>query len=87
MYIKTVVINKIYKLYVVVKSMAYIVKQKINGKDYFYLRKSVRKGKKVTSQHVAYLGSNKEEAEKKYAEIIKNLDKKDIKMETRTKKN
>lgn len=61
--------------------MAYIVKQKINGKDYFYLRKSVRKGKKVTSQHVAYLGSNREEAEKKYAEIIKNLNQKDTLME------
>lgn len=66
--------------------MAYIVKQKINGKDYFYLRKSVRKGKKVTSQHVAYLGSNKEEAEKKYVEIIKNLNlnKKENKMEAET---
>ncbi len=61
----------------------YIVKQNINGKDYFYLRKSVRKGSKVTSQHVAYLGSNKEEADKKYAEITKNMDsnKKEIKME------
>jgi glycyl-tRNA synthetase len=58
--------------------MAYIVKQKINGKDYFYLRKSVREGKKVTSKHVAYLGSNKEEAEKKYAEIIKQLEEKNI---------
>jgi len=60
--------------------MAYIVKQKINGKDYFYMRKSVREGKKVTSKHIAYLGSSREEAEKKYAEIIKNLDKKDIPM-------
>jgi len=58
--------------------MAYIVKQKINGKDYFYMRKSVREGKKVTSKHIAYLGSDKNEAEKKYAEIIKNLDKKNI---------
>ncbi|MGY4884635.1 MAG: glycine--tRNA ligase [Nanobdellota archaeon] len=65
--------------------MAYIVKQKINGKDYFYLRKSVRKGKKVTSQHVAYLGSNKEEAEKKYAEIIKNLNPKDTPMQDNQK--
>lgn len=45
--------------------MAYIVKQKINGKDYFYMRKSVREGKKVMSKHVAYLGSDKKEAEKK----------------------
>lgn len=61
----------------------YIAKQKINGKEYFYLRKSVREGKKVISKHVAYLGSSKEEADKKYAEIIKNIDsnKKEIKME------
>jgi glycyl-tRNA synthetase len=58
--------------------MAYIVKQKINGKDYFYMRKSVREGKKVISKHVAYLGSNREEAEKKYAEIIKNTDKRNV---------
>jgi len=56
--------------------MTYIVKQKINGKDYFYMRKSVREGKKVTSKHVAYLGSDKKEAEKKYTEIIKNLSRK-----------
>ena len=67
--------------------MAYIVKQKINGKDYFYLRKSVRKGKKVTSQHIAYLGSNKEEAEKKFAEITKNLDKKGNLIETEKENN
>jgi len=60
--------------------MAYIVKQKINGKDYFYMRKSVREGKKVTSKHIAYLGSDRNEAEKKYAEIIKNLDRKNIPM-------
>ena len=66
--------------------MAYVVKQKINGKEYFYLRKSVRKGNKVTSQHVAYLGSNKEEADKKYAEIIKNMDSnnQEIKMEDKS---
>jgi glycyl-tRNA synthetase len=45
------------------------------------MRKSVRKGKKVTSKHIAYLGSDKNEAEKKYAEIIKNLNKKNILMD------
>ena len=66
--------------------MVYVVKQKINGKEYFYLRKSVRKGNKVTSQHIAYLGSNKEEADKKYAEIIKNMDSnnQEIKMEDKS---
>ncbi|MCX6750094.1 MAG: glycine--tRNA ligase [Candidatus Pacearchaeota archaeon] len=76
--------------------MVYIVKQKINGKDYFYLRKSVREGKKVTSKHVAYLGSNREEAEKKYAEykseeILKNsqqsLSSKEIKPRETEEKN
>ena len=43
----------------------YIIKQKISGKDYYYLRKAVRKGKKVKSLCIAYLGKNKEEAEKK----------------------
>jgi glycyl-tRNA synthetase len=62
--------------------MVCIIKQKINGKDYYYLRKSVREGKKVVSKHVAYLGTNKKEAELKAKEIIKNLNKKDSKMES-----
>jgi len=53
--------------------MVYLVKQKINGKDYFYARKSVREGKKVMSKHIAYLGTERNEAEKKFAEIIKNF--------------
>ena len=55
--------------------MAYIVKQKVKGIDYYYLRKSVREGKKVMSKNIAYLGKDKKEAEKKAKEIIKNLDK------------
>jgi hypothetical protein len=47
----------------------FIVKQKINGKDYYYLRKSVREGKKVISKTIAYLGKDKKEAEKKKKEI------------------
>ena len=53
--------------------MAYIVKQKVNGKDYYYLRKSVREQGKVKSKSIAYLGKTKEEAEKKKLEILKNL--------------
>jgi glycyl-tRNA synthetase len=53
----------------------YIVKQKINGKDYFYLRKSVREGDKVTSKHIAYLGKTKEEADKKAGEIKNKMEK------------
>src|SRR3989344_2744127 len=45
--------------------MAYIVKQKIKGKDYYYLRESRREGKKVKSISVAYLGKTRKEAEEK----------------------
>ncbi len=61
--------------------MVCIIKQNINGKDYYYLRKSVRNGKKVVSKHIAYLGANKKEAEMKAREIIKKLEKKDSLME------
>ncbi len=53
--------------------MAFIVKSKVYGKDYYYLRKSVREGKKVKSICLGYLGKTKNEAEKKAKEIMKNL--------------
>ncbi len=53
--------------------MVYIVKQKVNGKDYFYLRKSVREDGKVKSKSIAYLGKTLKEAETKKLEILKNL--------------
>jgi glycyl-tRNA synthetase len=52
----------------------YVVKQKVKGHDYYYLRKAIREGSKVTSKNVAYLGKDKKEAEKKAKEIIKNLE-------------
>ena len=55
--------------------MAFIVKQKIKGKDYYYLRRSFRKDGKVISKHIAYLGKTREEAEKRAKEIIKNMEK------------
>ena len=61
----------------------YIVKQKVKGHDYYYLRKSVRDGGKVLSKNVAYLGKDKKEAEKKATEIIKNLEKKNVSMENK----
>ncbi len=48
----------------------YIVKKKIKGKEYYYARESKRKGKKVISRTVAYLGKSKEEAEKKFKELV-----------------
>jgi len=69
--------------------MVYIVRQKINGKDYYYLRKSKREGKKVKSVFIGYLGKNKSEAEKKAKEIMKNLktkEKEEINMEEKIEK-
>jgi glycyl-tRNA synthetase len=51
----------------------FIVKNKIHGKDYYYLRKSVREGTKVKSKCVAYLGADRDEAEKKAKEITDKL--------------
>lgn len=47
----------------------YIAKQNINGKDYFYIRKSVRTGDKVKSENVAYGGKTREDAEKKLQDL------------------
>ncbi len=55
--------------------MAFIVKQKVHGKDYYYLRKSVREGKKVISKCLGYLGKDKKQAEKKARQIIEKMKK------------
>jgi len=49
--------------------MAFIVKKKISGKEYYYLQKSIREGKMVKSKVVAYLGKDLEEAKRKAEEI------------------
>ena len=49
--------------------MAFIVKKKISGKEYYYLQKSIREGDKVKSKVVAYLGKDLQEAEKKAEQI------------------
>ena len=54
--------------------MAYIAKQKVKGKDYYYLRKSVREGERVISKSLAYLGKTREEAEVKAKELIKKME-------------
>jgi len=61
--------------------MAYIAKQKVKGKDYYYLRKSVREGDRVISKSLAYLGKSREEAELKAKEIIKKMENKKDKVE------
>ena len=52
----------------------YIAKQKVKGKDYYYLRKSVREGKKVISKNVAYLGKDKKDAQIKAEKIINKIE-------------
>ncbi|MBI4116746.1 glycine--tRNA ligase [Candidatus Pacearchaeota archaeon] len=51
--------------------MAFIVKKKIRGKDYYYLNENKRIGGKVKTKTLAYLGKNKKDAEKKAKEIAK----------------
>ena len=55
--------------------MAFVVRRNIKGKDYYYLRKSVREKNKIISKHIAYLGADKSEAYKKAGEIIKKMGK------------
>ncbi|MDD5193593.1 MAG: glycine--tRNA ligase [Candidatus Nanoarchaeia archaeon] len=57
----------------------FVTKKKVNGKDYYYLQKSVRAGNKIKSECVAYLGKDKEEADKKAAEIIAQAEKEEWK--------
>ncbi|MAG10847.1 glycine--tRNA ligase [Candidatus Pacearchaeota archaeon] len=53
--------------------MTFVIKKTINGRDYYYLRKSVREGNKVISKSLAYLGKNKTEAYKRVEEIKKKM--------------
>jgi len=52
--------------------MAFIVKKKVNGREYFYLNKSVRQGKKVISKTIAYLGKDKKQAELKAKTLVED---------------
>ncbi len=51
--------------------MAFIVRKKINGKDYFYLNENKRVDGKVKTKTLAYLGKTREDAEKKFEEMKK----------------
>lgn len=59
--------------------MAFIIKKKINGNEYYYLRESVRVGDKVKARTIAYLGKNKDEADRKASLFLKIPMKKDLK--------
>ena len=53
--------------------MAYIVKRKINDRDYYYLQKSKREKDKVKSVFLGYLGKTRRIAEARKKEILKEL--------------
>lgn len=54
--------------------MAFIVKKKIHGNEYYYLNENKRVGDKVKTKTLAYLGKTKILAEKKAKEFIRNLE-------------
>lgn len=60
--------------------MAFIVRKKIHGKEYFYLNENKRipGTKKVKTKTLAYLGKTREEAEKKMNEFLKMREKEKI---------
>src|SRR3989344_8278163 len=47
----------------------YIVKKKISGGEYYYIRQSVREGDKVKSKTIGYAGKTIEEAQRKLEEL------------------
>lgn len=49
--------------------MVYVYKKQIGKKEYYYLRASVKKGAKIITKDIAYLGSSIEEAKKKLVEL------------------
>src|SRR3990167_2591717 len=72
--------------------MAFIVKKKIHGKEYFYLNENKRVpssdgGTKVKTKTIAYLGKIKKDAEKKAKEIIKSIKADKELMEIKKEKN
>lgn len=63
--------GKIYKSLFLVFSMVYLHKKTIGNKDYYYLRASERKGKKVIAKDIAYLGSSIEEVRQNLEKLSK----------------
>ena len=51
--------------------MVYIYKKNVGGKNYYYLRASVRKGSKVISKDIAYLGDSIKKTKKALAKLTK----------------
>jgi len=56
--------------------MAFIVKKKIHGKEYFYLNENKRVDGKVKTKTLAYLGKERKDAEKRAEKILNIIEKK-----------
>src|SRR3989344_4528510 len=56
----------------------FIVKKKIAGKEYYYLRESRRDGEKVRAKTIAYLGKTRKWAEKRMKEFLKEKENKKV---------
>ncbi|MFA5857370.1 MAG: glycine--tRNA ligase [Candidatus Pacearchaeota archaeon] len=52
----------------------FVTKKFVNGKEYYYLQRSVRDGDKIKSDCVAYLGKDKELAEIKAKDIMDKIE-------------
>lgn len=61
--------------------MAFIVKKKIHGREYYYLNENKRVNGKVKTKTLAYLGKNRKEAERKAKEILMKQSEKQLKKE------
>jgi glycyl-tRNA synthetase len=55
--------------------MAFIVKKKINGNEYYYLNENKRIDGKVKTKTLAYLGKDRKDAEEKMKEILNSKNK------------
>jgi glycyl-tRNA synthetase len=62
----------------------FIVKKEIKGKEYFYLRSSVREDGKVKAKTLCYLGKTMKEAEKKAKEYKLKMEKNDMAEENKS---
>ncbi len=63
--------GKIYKCYFSYIFMVYIYKKIIGRKPYYYLRVSEKKGKKLVTKDLAYLGNSIEQAKKEISNLSK----------------
>ncbi len=58
--------------------MAFVVKKNIKGNEYYYLNENKRVNGKVKTKTIAYLGKDKDDAERKAKEIIKKMKNKKV---------